>query len=110
MDKIFRKYKDEINKFFTSYFKRKNQELKNINQWSGDVLNKFESLVSKGKMLRGSLVCLAYSKGKIRVPAEVIKAAATLEMLHLALLIHDDIIDKDDIRRGLPTLHVQYKQ
>ena len=39
-----------------------------------------------------------------------VKAAAAIELLHLATLIHDDIIDEAALRRGIDTLHVKYGQ
>ncbi|MFD7663754.1 polyprenyl synthetase family protein [Streptomyces sp. NPDC059788] len=38
-------------------------------------------------------------------PHEVIRVAASLEMFHAFCLIHDDIMDSSDLRRGHPTLH-----
>ena len=32
-----------------------------------------------------------------------------LELIHSALLIHDDVMDNDDFRRGKPSLHAQYQ-
>ena len=37
-----------------------------------------------------------------------VKIAASLEMLHAATLIHDDIIDDSPIRRGLPSIEAQF--
>ncbi|GGQ46776.1 polyprenyl synthetase family protein [Streptomyces flaveolus] len=37
---------------------------------------------------------------------EVITVAAALELFHTAALIHDDIIDNSDLRRGRPTVHL----
>ena len=31
-----------------------------------------------------------------------------VEMIHFASLIHDDILDKSDLRRGVPTVHSIY--
>jgi len=36
----------------------------------------------------------------------VIPAASALELIHVFTLIHDDIMDRDDMRRGVPTVHV----
>lgn len=36
---------------------------------------------------------------------EIIRAAAVLELLHMCALIHDDIMDESDIRRGKPAVH-----
>lgn len=38
----------------------------------------------------------------------VVDAAASLELLHAFALVHDDIIDDSDTRRGLPSLHRQH--
>jgi octaprenyl-diphosphate synthase len=59
-----------------------------------------------GKMFRPLLVFIATSAlgGD---PTAVIEVAETIEMLHVASLIHDDIIDDAAIRRGIPTLHAQ---
>ena len=39
-----------------------------------------------------------------------VQAATAVELLHLATLIHDDIIDDADTRRGIETLHVKFGQ
>ncbi len=66
-----------------------------------------EFTLRKGaKRSRGTLVVLGYLSGKGRkVNANILKIAAAYEVLHAYLLVHDDIIDRDVIRRGRPTLH-----
>jgi geranylgeranyl diphosphate synthase type I len=39
---------------------------------------------------------------------DAIPTASALELLHTFTLIHDDIIDEDEKRRGLPTVHAQW--
>ena len=39
---------------------------------------------------------------------EVLRLFAALEMLHACALVHDDVIDASDTRRGLPTVHVHF--
>lgn len=57
-----------------------------------------------GKRLRPTLVVLG-----ARIVGEsedkVIPAAASVELLHTFSLIHDDIMDRDEFRRGVPTVH-----
>ena len=43
-------------------------------------------------------------------PAAVARAAAALEIIHSSLLIHDDIMDNDRLRRGARTVFAQYEQ
>jgi geranylgeranyl diphosphate synthase, type II len=57
-----------------------------------------------GKMLRSSL-CIAAAKALGAPMADVISSAVSIELLHNALLVHDDIEDGSEQRRGLPTLH-----
>ncbi len=60
-----------------------------------------------GKSLRA--VVLMLSCGAVGGDEEVaIPAAAAVEVYHTYTLVHDDIIDRDDKRRGVPTLHTQY--
>ena len=58
-----------------------------------------------GKKIRPSLVVL--SSEAVGGTAEVaIKTAAAVELIHTFSLIHDDIMDKDEMRRGEPSVHV----
>ncbi|ATL67162.1 dimethylallyltranstransferase [Nocardia terpenica] len=41
-------------------------------------------------------------------PADLVPIAVALEYLHVATLVHDDIIDGDLLRRGRPTVHARY--
>lgn len=52
-----------------------------------------------GKMMRPTLVILCAREGGV-VTDEVLHAAAGLEMLHTASLVHDDVVDESDMRRG----------
>lgn len=57
-----------------------------------------------GKMLRSSL-CIAMARATGADVADAITSAASIEFLHNAMLVHDDIEDGSDERRGTPTLH-----
>lgn len=60
----------------------------------------------KGIRARALLTC-ALREGGLIDPAAV-KAAAAVEILHLATLVHDDIIDKAKKRRGIAALHTRF--
>jgi geranylgeranyl diphosphate synthase type II len=57
-----------------------------------------------GKMMRPS-ICLATAQAFGASMELAIPSAASIELLHNSLLIHDDIEDESDERRGAPTLH-----
>ncbi|MDX9800479.1 MAG: polyprenyl synthetase family protein [Spirochaetia bacterium] len=67
-----------------------------------------DSLVnSNGKMLRPSFLIISSRLGTPE-PDKIHKLAAAVELLHIASLIHDDIIDDSDKRRGKPAIHRIY--
>lgn len=60
-----------------------------------------------GKRIRPLLMALSYQgyTSRKNLPAHLYTACGCLELLHDFMLIHDDIIDCSDLRRGKPTLH-----
>lgn len=57
-----------------------------------------------GKRLRPTLCLLAGRLGRPDRREKVVRAAAGLELIHLASLIHDDVVDQASTRRGRPTV------
>jgi len=57
-----------------------------------------------GKMLRSSL-CIAMARATGGSVEDAVASAVSIELLHNALLVHDDIEDASAERRGTPTLH-----
>lgn len=61
-----------------------------------------------GKRIRPILLALSYKgyrKNSARMSPSIYYASTCIELLHNFMLIHDDIIDRSDLRRGKPTLH-----
>jgi octaprenyl-diphosphate synthase len=56
-----------------------------------------------GKRIRPSLVFFSGWKGPGKVSPALVRAAAIVEMVHLATLVHDDIMDGAELRRNRPT-------
>jgi geranylgeranyl diphosphate synthase, type II len=66
------------------------------------------SLLSRiGKGIRPAL-CQATCQAFGGDAADVQISATAIEMLHNAFLVHDDVEDESELRRGLPTLHTEY--
>lgn len=63
----------------------------------------FEMIEAGGKMLRPSLLILSSKFGNYD-SKRVLPIAAAIELLHTATLIHDDIIDNSQIRRGMESI------
>ncbi|KRL45635.1 polyprenyl synthetase family protein [Lacticaseibacillus manihotivorans] len=82
------------------------QEIKPQNTKVADAL--VEMINAGGKLLRPAY-CLLFSQfAKNRDADKMIALAAAVEALHNATLVHDDIIDKSKVRRGLPTISAQF--
>lgn len=65
-------------------------------------------IASGGKRLRPALCILSYAASGGKDMSQPIKIGAAFEIIHSATLIHDDINDQGQIRRGRKTLHKEY--
>ncbi len=73
--------------------------------------DRLTSFMKGGKMIRGALVRLGAELFSTDVPDDCIDwAGAAMEFFQAGLLIHDDIMDRDTVRRGAATVHWQYVQ
>jgi heptaprenyl diphosphate synthase len=65
---------------------------------------------SNGKLLRPALLVIgsSFGTGQKRDEGRVDALAAAIELLHVATLIHDDVIDESSLRRGVPTIHTRF--
>ncbi len=70
----------------------------------------------RGKMIRGCLVHLGWTLARGDAPGAaedefaVSTAGAAMELFQSGLLVHDDIMDRDPVRRGQPSLFRHYEQ
>lgn len=106
----------------------KNREIKNFTDPIKDELKQFEKFFSdqmrsrvglvelivryilrqKGKKIRPALVLLS-AKTIGDVNEHTYRGAVLVEMLHTATLVHDDVVDNSDTRRGLPSINAIWK-
>lgn len=63
---------------------------------------------AQGKGVRAMLLLQSAVGADQLVPIEACKAAAAVELLHLATLVHDDVIDDAETRRGIPSVQSKY--
>ena len=63
-----------------------------------------------GKRIRPRLCLTAYSLYKDSFSDDILIPAAAIEVFHSFTLIHDDIMDKADVRRGVPTVYRKWDE
>jgi geranylgeranyl diphosphate synthase type I len=67
-------------------------------------------LLAGGKRLRPAVVILAADAVNEGSSQDIMPAALALEITHTFTLIHDDIMDADQVRRGVPTVHTLWNE
>jgi geranylgeranyl diphosphate synthase type I len=111
------KYRDELSKEISIYLDSKSKDFSNVNILGKDVLSKLKEYTLNGKLIRGCLIIASteiFSKNNnLRDSKKLIeeskKAAIAIELFQSSVLMHDDIFDRDDMRRGKPAIHYQFE-
>ncbi|MFX0084016.1 MAG: polyprenyl synthetase family protein, partial [Candidatus Hodarchaeota archaeon] len=65
--------------------------------------------MSGGKRIRPLLTIATYNAFNKEKDEKVLTPSIGIEFLHNASLVHDDIIDKDNFRRGNPAFHYRFQ-
>ncbi|OGM05897.1 hypothetical protein A2125_00025 [Candidatus Woesebacteria bacterium GWB1_43_5] len=108
-------YAARADRFLDKFFDKKIKEVKQIGgsgrgvRIAVDMLERYRRFSRGGKKLRGALIQLGYEIAGGN-KTDVLPASISLEIIHSFLLMHDDIMDMDPIRRGAPTIHKQFEQ
>jgi geranylgeranyl diphosphate synthase type I len=108
--KEFDRYRESIRSELFRYLSGKERELRRVNGWASDFLDRLARFGDRGKMIRGCLVFRSYHLFRRDAPPDLARAAAAVEILQSSLLIHDDIMDRDRFRRGARTIYSQYEE
>ena len=87
-----------------------NEQVKSALNASVPGLSEMTSYLSQstGKGIRALLLLTSSMGQEGKVPEDAKSAASAIELLHMATLIHDDVMDDADLRRGQPTLHKKF--
>ncbi len=94
-----------ISSVLSDYFEKKKLSVQD--SLSRESIQKLSDFTTKGKMLRGNFVLLSHEMFNGSQKDAAINIAAALEINQSGLLIHDDIMDNDRIRRGDKSLFVK---
>ncbi len=95
--------------FLDDFFTEVGEDYGKINRWGPDTLPRLRDFLSGGKMIRGGLVRFTHDMHRGLALGDAVAAGAAMELFQSAFLIHDDIMDRDLVRRGKPSVHAQYR-
>jgi len=110
MKELLNTYRVMINESFKYFSNKKEKEFLKINPFGSDFKKRFVTFSLSGKMIRGSLLILSYQMFRKHISKDVVNTAIAIEIFHSSLLIHDDIMDRDVLRRGEKSIFYQYKE
>lgn len=108
-------FKHKINKKIEELLEKEKNEIieSRIKPVSENLLMQFSDLTTRdSKRVRGAFIWFGYNLiNKISTEhiQELLTASASIEFIHSGFLIHDDFMDKDELRRGGKTIHKLYE-
>lgn len=107
--KLFLDFKKQFDKEINIYFDEKIKLAEKIDKKGSDLLKIIQEFVNNGgKRLRPAIFYYAFLSYSSQNPAKILKLSFIFELFHSFALIHDDIIDNSDLRRGEQTVHKKY--
>jgi geranylgeranyl diphosphate synthase type I len=108
LDEFASNYIPLINKCITEFLEKK---MKKDNEVVKAYYEKImEYVLAGGKRARPIALLVSYIGSGGEDVDRAVRASISVELLHNSSLVHDDIMDESETRRGLPALHVQYER
>lgn len=102
-------YKNKINLELAKYFELKILEAAKISPFCERITRSLANYTLRGgNRIRSFLFIYGHKSIIGKISEEIIKASLSMELIQSSLLVHDDIIDQDNLRRGGPTIHYEY--
>ncbi len=105
--------KKQIDMELEKFFEFKIAQAKSENK-PAELIEMIENLkkftLNSGKRIRPILFYFGYILAGGKNKTEALKTSIAIELVHSYLLIHDDIIDQDDFRRGDLSMHYKYEK
>ncbi|RME77309.1 polyprenyl synthetase family protein [Candidatus Woesearchaeota archaeon] len=109
MQEIIGHYAQILREETDMFLKNMQREALTAGTFTQEVYELLKDYVSRGKFLRGSLLLFAQECYAPKYDVQAVQAAIALELIHAALLIQDDIMDRSVLRRGCLALHKSFE-
>ncbi|MGW8768889.1 polyprenyl synthetase family protein [Streptomyces sp. NPDC055815] len=99
-------FKARVDEELRSYVAQEASELAAVDPALGPVAEQLESSVADGKRLRAAFCYWGWRAVGQPDSDALVRAAAAMELVHAAAVVHDDLIDDSPLRHGRPTAHL----
>jgi geranylgeranyl diphosphate synthase type I len=99
-------FKARVDAVLDRFVSEETSHLTQIHEDLTPVADQLRFAVADGKRLRAAFCYLGWRASGQADSDAALRAAAAMELVHAAAVVHDDIIDESDRRRGVPTAHV----
>lgn len=104
-------FKEKFDKQLLAYLSEKREQAKQINPEAAVLIDEIIRFSENGgKRVRPAFLYSGYVATGGQAHEAILYASMSVELLHVFALIHDDIIDKSDLRRGAPTTHKAFEK
>lgn len=111
MDKFIQyllQYNKDVAPLIEKIFNQERDRVSKITPMAGRMVDDYKEFMLGGKKLRGYEIFLGYQMFGGKNIKVGLTASLVIEIIHSFLLMHDDFMDQDDLRRGKPTIHRKY--
>lgn len=110
-DALLDEYTAKIEKQLAPYLKELSKEGTDYHPFIGEIYDSIsEFVMRKGKRLASSSTLMIYEGYTGRLDEKIMKVGLGVELYRHAILVHDDLVDRDEERRGGKTFHEIFKR
>ncbi|MER7937478.1 MULTISPECIES: polyprenyl synthetase family protein [unclassified Streptomyces] len=99
-------FKDRVDEVLHRFVAQEADLFAAIDPLLGPVAGQLEAAVADGKRLRAAFCYWGWRAAGQPDSDALVRAAASMELVHAAAVVHDDLIDDSPLRHGRPTAHV----
>jgi geranylgeranyl diphosphate synthase, type I len=108
-DAAINRVRDRVDRALQAFLHRQREVLLGAGPDLAPGMDAMAGLLASGKRLRAAFCYWGWRGAGGEDCAGIFAAAAALELLHAGALVHDDLMDASDTRRGQPSLHRQFE-
>jgi geranylgeranyl diphosphate synthase type I len=99
-------FKTRVDRLLHGFVAQEADQFSAIDPLLGPVAEQLEAAVADGKRLRAAFCYWGWRAVGQPDSDALVRAAASMELVHAAAVVHDDLIDDSRLRHGRPTAHV----